>query len=155
MKKRSNKRVRTSRKWHGAKWIRPEKRLAIYDRDSWCCVYCGWADDTAATSAEQTLAGYVYAYPNHLTLDHVKPVDSGGSNEPDNLVTACHLCNSTRQSLSARDWYALLRSKGFDVEALRARVRKLTRRALDMARGRALLKERYARRERRRCQWCR
>lgn len=139
--KKSNKRTRTTRKWHGGKWIRPEKRLAIYDRDSWCCVYCGWAEDVPPDE------GFI-PYANHLTLDHVRPVDRGGSNEPDNLVTACHKCNSRRQHRTSREWNALLRRAGIDTDEVRKRVRRLTRRLIDLARGKALLRERYARRTR-------
>lgn len=145
--KKSNKRTRISRKWHGAKWIRPEKRLAIYDRDSWCCVYCGWAEDAPCDGADRTYDGMI-AYPNHLSLDHIKPVDHGGSNEPDNLVTCCHRCNSTRQATSSRLWYSLMRAKGVDTDEVRKRIRRLTRQPIDLARGRALLRERYTRRTR-------
>ncbi len=64
---------------HGSKWIRPERRRAIYARDNWQCVYCG-ADDS-------------------LTLDHVVPRAEGGGNESENLVTACLSCNSSRKTL--------------------------------------------------------
>lgn len=64
----------------GMNWIRKEKRLAIYLRDGLACCYCGAAVEDGAK----------------LTLDHIKPHDHGGSNEPSNLVTACHRCNSAR-----------------------------------------------------------
>jgi 5-methylcytosine-specific restriction endonuclease McrA len=31
------------------------------------------------------------------TADHIIPVSSGGTNELNNLLPACHNCNSTRQ----------------------------------------------------------
>lgn len=65
------------------RWIRPEKRLAIYLRDGFRCVYCGC-----------DLHG---ADPRDLNLDHVKPKCEGGTNEANNLVTACRSCNSSRQ----------------------------------------------------------
>jgi len=65
---------------NGGKWIRPEKRLAIYLRDGMACVYCG-------SSVE---GGVV------LTLDHVKPYSKGGDNGAGNLVCACKKCNSSR-----------------------------------------------------------
>lgn len=64
-------------------WIRPESRLAIYLRDRFTCVYC--------------LADLHGADPRDITLDHVKPKCDGGSNSPDNLVTACRSCNCSRQ----------------------------------------------------------
>ena len=61
----------------GSKWIRVERRLAIYHRDNFRCVYCG-----ASTP---------------LSLDHVVPRSHGGGNESANLVTACVSCNASRQ----------------------------------------------------------
>lgn len=73
--------------WNGSKWIRPEKRLAIYVRDGFTCAYCGRDLRTAA--------------PEELNLDHLTPRVAGGSNEATNLVTACKACNSSR---GAKPW---------------------------------------------------
>jgi len=67
-------------KWQGSKWIRPEKRRAIYARDNNCCVYCGC-----------DLTGQV------ATLDHVIARENGGTNDAGNLVTSCQHCNSAKQ----------------------------------------------------------
>lgn len=72
-------------------WIRQEKRLAIYLRDRFACVYC-----------ERDLS---QASPRDLTLDHLTPRSSGGSNDPSNLITACHPCNSKRRALG---WIAFI-----------------------------------------------
>ena len=69
---------------HGMNWIRKEKRLAIYLRDGLACCYCGMGIEDEVT----------------LTLDHLKCYTHGGSNNPDNLVTACLRCNSARGSRS-------------------------------------------------------
>lgn len=66
----------------GSKWIRPEKRLAIYIRDGLACVLC-----EARVNGE-----------DFLSLDHVIPATSGGTNEPSNLITCCHDCNSRRRA---------------------------------------------------------
>jgi len=67
--------------WNGAKWIRRERRLAIYMRDSLACVWCGSGlEDEGVT----------------LSLDHVVPVSHGGTNVSKNLVTCCRKCNSVR-----------------------------------------------------------
>lgn len=68
----------------GMNWIRPEKRLAIYLRDGLACCYCG-------SSVEDG---------TKLTLDHMRPYSSGGSNNETNLVTCCHKCNSSRGNRS-------------------------------------------------------
>lgn len=60
---------------HGMNWIRQEKRLSIYMRDSFSCLYCG-----ARVEQEGVI----------LTLDHVK---HDGGNHETNLVTACMDCN--------------------------------------------------------------
>jgi len=67
-------------------WIRREKRLAIYLRDGLACCWCGDGVEDGVT----------------LTLDHLKPHSKGGSNEPKNLVTCCHKCNSSRSSRSVQ-----------------------------------------------------
>jgi len=52
-------------------------RFEVFKRDGFRCVYCG------ATPCETVL----------LEVDHVNPVIEGGTNEIDNLVTACQDCN--------------------------------------------------------------
>lgn len=67
-------------KYQGSKWIRRERRLAIYIRDGFACAYCGATLEDGAT----------------LTLDHIIPHSNGGSTQSDNLITACRKCNSAR-----------------------------------------------------------
>lgn len=52
-------------------------RFEVFKRDSFECQYCG-----------ATPPGVV------LHVDHVRPVADGGTNDVDNLVTACQPCNS-------------------------------------------------------------
>lgn len=95
-------------------WIRPAKRLAIYLRDSVACVYCGSDLRNAA--------------PADVTLDHLLPRSSGGSNDATNLVTACRSCNSSRQDKpwvdyatgGARDRIEQLRHAPLNMELARA-----------------------------------
>ena len=110
-------------KGQGSKWIRPEKRLAIYHRDGFCCAYCG-------AGAEDGVL---------LTLDHVLACELGGSNEATNLVTACLSCNSAKQDKTTRVWFAHLRDRGIDTDKVGPRIRRLTAKALDMKAGKALL----------------
>ncbi len=53
------------------------KRIRIFERDQYRCVYCG----------EQFR-------PEELTLDHVEPRVRGGDRSDGNLVTACMACNT-------------------------------------------------------------
>lgn len=55
------------------------KRNGIFERDRYCCVYCG----------EQFAA-------DELTLDHVQPRVRGGDRSEGNLVTACKACNTLK-----------------------------------------------------------
>lgn len=68
---------------NGSKWIRPDRRLAIYLRDGFRCLYCG-----------RDLHG---SDPFQVTLDHLKPGHFPGNHAESNLVTACRSCNSARQ----------------------------------------------------------
>ena len=69
----------------GMRWIRHEKRLALYIRDGLACAYCGVGVEDEA----------------RLTLDHLLPHSHDGNNDATNLVTCCHRCNSSRGD---RNW---------------------------------------------------
>lgn len=88
-------------------WIRTDKRLAIYLRDAFRCVYCC-----------RDLHG---ADPTDITLDHVECQADGGSNDESNLVTACRSCNCSRQDKPLNR---------FAGKETRADIRRLTRRSL-------------------------
>lgn len=68
----------------GSKWIRGDKRLAIYLRDGFACIYCEKSHD--------------------LSLDHVVPWSMGGLNSEDNLITSCRRCNSRRGTTQVLDF---------------------------------------------------
>ena len=68
-------------------WIVKSRRLAIYVRDGFRCVYCD-ADLRGASAAE-------------MGLDHLDDLVPGGghagaNHASNNLVTACRACNSAR-----------------------------------------------------------
>lgn len=100
---------------NGSKWIRPEKRHAIYERDGYKCCYCGRHAEAADAHAV-------------LTLDHVTPRELGGGHEAGNLVTACLTCNSARRDLPMARWIRHLASNGADVTGMAGRVRRQTSR---------------------------
>lgn len=58
------------------KAISKKTRFEVFKRDAFVCVYCG-------------------AHPPAVLLhvDHIVAVANGGTNDPDNLVTACGPCN--------------------------------------------------------------
>lgn len=116
--------------WQGSKWIRPERRYAIYVRDGFACVWCG---DTTAI----------------LTLDHLFPRNRHPwDNSARNLVTACWTCNSRRQDLPLRRWLRRLRAEGADMGGIVARVRGCIGQELDLEAGRAAWASRKAYRRR-------
>lgn len=57
-------------------------RFEIFRRDNHTCRYCGASAPDVA-----------------LEPDHVVPKALGGTDEPSNLVTACHACNSGKTSI--------------------------------------------------------
>lgn len=42
--------------------------------------------------------------PADYHIDHLKPLNRGGSNWPDNIVIACPSCNSSRQDRTVEEW---------------------------------------------------
>jgi 5-methylcytosine-specific restriction endonuclease McrA len=68
---------------HGSKWITVDRRLAIYIRDHFTCLYCG--KDLSAV------------IPRDMGLDHLIARSADGSHHETNLVTACSACNFGRQ----------------------------------------------------------
>jgi hypothetical protein len=59
-------------------------RYEILRRDNFQCRYCGASAPNAS-----------------LTVDHVTPVALGGTDSPNNLVTACQPCNNGKSSIPA------------------------------------------------------
>jgi len=78
--------------WHGSNWIRRDKRLAIYLRDQFRCVYCN--RNLATVKAK------------YRTLDHIVPVTRGGDNDATNLCTACKHCNDSKGDKTAWEYLA-------------------------------------------------
>ncbi len=111
----------------GSKWIRPDRRLAIYLRDGHRCAYCGRTETT-------------------MTLDHVVPCHLGGENGSDNLVTCCLSCNSSKRALTLRAFLAARRADGHDTTGIARRIRRQTRKSLTSYRAdaKALLAARKA-----------
>lgn len=64
------------------RWIRVDKRKAIYKRDGNKCLHCG--KPLARVDSQKR------------TLDHLKPVSEGGTNDASNVFTSCKQCNAKR-----------------------------------------------------------
>jgi 5-methylcytosine-specific restriction endonuclease McrA len=111
---------------HGAKWIRPAKRAAIYARDGRRCAYC--LAPALPRPPEPILVDVEYVCT--LTLDHLIPRELGGTNDASNLVTACFSCNSARQDRTLRSWFKTLRARGVQTDRMGARIRRLIKKPL-------------------------
>lgn len=76
-----------------------DNREKVFERDNYLCHYCG-----------KQLTRF------SATLDHIQPVSQGGTNEIDNLVTACLHCNSQRGCRPVQDYISNKgHSQDFDV----------------------------------------
>lgn len=60
-------------------------RFSIYERDNFCCQYCG------KNPQDHDIV---------LNLDHAISVKDGGDESPDNLITSCFECNSGKSAKS-------------------------------------------------------
>ncbi|ASS55894.1 HNH endonuclease [Rhizobium leguminosarum] len=60
-------------------------RSLVQERDGYACVYCGTQEDS-------------------LHVDHVVPLIQGGTNDPDNLATACRECNCGKGGRTVEEW---------------------------------------------------
>lgn len=110
------------------------KRHAIYARDGYKCLYCGYHDTT------HTGVG--------LSLDHVlavNPAKGGDRQDPKNLATACHGCNYGKQDKSVREWSAYSKEKGVAINW--KMVRAQTNKPIDMKLGKTLSETARASRE--------
>lgn len=89
---------------HGHHWIRDDRRIRIYMRDDWRCVWCR---GSVCTRRGLGAAGYPFNPETgedfaRASLDHVHGRKRGNGNA--NLVTACAACNSARKHLSVGAW---------------------------------------------------
>jgi 5-methylcytosine-specific restriction endonuclease McrA len=91
----------------GGKWIRVEKRLGIYLRDGFGCVWC--------------MMSLTDAHPRMVTLDHLVPRSEDGTNSAENLVTACMTCNTRRGTMSVRAFAEMLGTESFPASTQDAR----------------------------------
>ncbi len=111
---------------HGSKWIRKEKRLAIYIRDGLACAYCGATIEDGA----------------QFTLDHIKTRSNGGTHHESNLVTACTRCNSSRGDRSVAGFARSVASylnHGIKAADITSHIRNCQRRTLDIAGAKAII----------------
>ena len=113
----------------GMDWIRLPKRMAIYHRDGFDCLWCQFLFPNRERTQEY-LKGF------KLTLDHVHP---DGGNGAHNLVTCCQRCNSSRQDMPLAEWLTkLVERYGETQEAIAHRVLLALHKTLDLEAGKSL-----------------
>ena len=112
----------------GGKWIRQDKRLAIYLRDGMACTWCGHAVEDG----------------ERLELDHLICCCRGGSNHETNLVTSCKRCNTSRGSRSMAAFATSVADyhQHEDAAAILRRVNRNRRRQLDLDEARRVMARR-------------
>jgi 5-methylcytosine-specific restriction endonuclease McrA len=64
--------------------ISTKTRLSVFSRDNCTCIYCGSEED--------------------LTIDHKTPQSRGGTDEIENLATACRACNASKRDLTSEEF---------------------------------------------------
>jgi 5-methylcytosine-specific restriction endonuclease McrA len=60
-------------------------RTTVFARDDYTCAYCGERG-------------------GRLECDHIVPVAKGGSNDIENLTTACRPCNRAKRDKTVEEW---------------------------------------------------
>lgn len=113
--------------WNGSKWITPLRRIAIYQRDDFKCVYC----------QRSVIKGVAQ-------LDHVLAVELGGKNETSNLVTACGRCNAAKGAKSVGKFIQWLQKNGQGDEDLAGRIITQTSKPIDTNAAKAWIANRAA-----------
>ncbi len=87
--------------------ISKKVRFEVFKRDGFNCVYCG------AHPSETVL----------LEVDHVHPVAEGGTNDMDNLVTACCDCNRGKGAELLTSVPQSIEEKAAEVQEREAQIR--------------------------------
>ncbi|QIY92211.1 HNH endonuclease [Chryseobacterium gallinarum] len=64
----------------------------VFERDNYTCSYCG-------------------QYGGKLECDHIIPFSKGGTDELENLTTACKSCNQTKKDMYLEDFLKLKSTK--------------------------------------------
>ena len=75
--------------------ISRKDELKIIKRDI-VCVYC---KTQVYRKGEEG-----FTKRKELTMDHINPIENGGNNEFNNLVLACHICNSGKRTKNVLEW---------------------------------------------------
>jgi 5-methylcytosine-specific restriction endonuclease McrA len=105
------------------KQIPRELQISVFRRDRWLCRWCKkpvifapamkYLQHDLANSGYRDLAYWRPAFDRcgaplldelAAAIDHVKPFSLGGTNDLDNLATACNKCNTKKNNADASKW---------------------------------------------------
>jgi hypothetical protein len=75
------------RRFGGAQWQRV--RLEVFERDNFTCQYCGLGEPDGVVD---------------FHCDHIVPIARGGTNDIENLATACAFCNTSKGAKTLQEW---------------------------------------------------
>ena len=109
------------------RWIRPEKRYAIYARDGFRCGYC-----TRDLSAVSRVVDRQLDHIDATVLGFTKGGQARKNNHQSNLVTACATCNASKADVAFATFVA-----GF--AGAQKRIAGLVKRPIDVAAARIAL----------------
>ena len=109
------------------RWIRPEKRYAIYARDGFRCGYCTRDLSQVSRVVERQLD-----HIDATVLGYTKGGQAIRNNGQANLVTACATCNASKADIAFATFVA--RFAGAE-----ARIGRLVKQPIDVAAARIVL----------------
>lgn len=69
---------------------------SIFKRDNYTCHYCHLKCDCS------------HPYTTGLSIDHIIPKSKGGTDDPDNLVTACCSCNKKKRDKDYNEFVEII-----------------------------------------------
>lgn len=87
------------------KQISKRVRFEIFKRDEFKCQYCGATPPNAV-----------------LHVDHIQPVANDGTNDTDNLITSCSVCNLGKGARSLDQIPKSLKEKAKEIEEIEAQI---------------------------------
>lgn len=88
------------------KQISKKIRFEVFKRDGFQCKYCGETPPKVI-----------------LHIDHIHPVSDGGSNNIDNLVTACRSCNLGKSNIPLSEIPKSLKEKAEEIAEKEAQIK--------------------------------
>ena len=87
--------------------MRESVRLAVFQRDDFTCRYCGFRSTQIRVPMDCPRWMSRARWRALLHVDHVIPRSRGGTDDLENLVTACSACNLAKYDRTPSEWQAV------------------------------------------------